>query len=518
LKVRPIIPVILLLAGYGFMPNPARAEDVSLPTFRTFAGAFLAGDKHNFFVESELLLPIIREGPSGLYYRHQEGTPFLNLNKGVQAELLYEREEGQIDFVMNPQLRLIVVGGYEALRMEDRTGLLSAFEIGGGLGSPLQTDTERLHWYVVGGGYADRRDLQANWWGDFYGSCRLYNFVYGTYLDSDYRASLNIAGRVESSNEGNRFHAMYRVGPELQLLTANGNRANLALDWYHNDDNPFYGSRENGLLLGLDVTSSRDDKYVFDACEKREPGWFPLIWGDYDIGVGGNKRTQRMSMNVEVVDFDIAQQRFTALIWYETHQEHRAGEFDNVSYSVAAGLQTAIGLESLLSQGQPLVVGLDFQHRSDHSLNPDPARVAADGVPTEVGPLIPNGSINILPRLRLQTRGWDMPYRDPHMYDRKNEWLNYFDWRLTAGHTANSTRQVGPFSGQVGLNWDIATVQGYVAYAEGVGSIGDETPTWRGEFGVRRPAIKLFGRAESYGISRQIARGQIFVIGMGVNL
>jgi hypothetical protein len=139
-------------------------------------------------------------------------------------------------------------------------------------------------------------------------------------------------------------------------------------------------------------------------------------------------------------------------------------------------------------------------------------------VPTEVGPLIPNGSINILPRVRLQTRGWDMPYRDPHMYDRKNEWLNYFDWRLTAGHTANSTRPVGLFSGQVGLNWDIATVQGYVAYAEGVGSIGDETPTWRGEFGVRRPAIKLFGRAESYGISRQIARGEIFVLGVGVNL
>jgi hypothetical protein len=104
------------------------------------------------------------------------------------------------------------------------------------------------------------------------------------------------------------------------------------------------------------------------------------------------------------------------------------------------------------------------------------------------------------------------------MYDRKTEWLNYFDWRVTAGLAANSSRRRSDFAGQLGLDWDIATVQGYVAYLEGVGSIGDESPDWRGEVGVRRPAIKVFGRAESYGISHNIARGDIFVIGMGVNL
>src|SRR5664280_1295696 len=86
------------------------------------------------------------------------------------------------------------------------------------------------------------------------------------------------------------------------------------------------------------------------------------------------------------------------------------------------------------------------------------------------------------------------------------------------GRTATSTRPANGFSGQVGLNWDIATVEGYVAYVEGVGSLGDETPDWRGEIGVRRPALKIFGRAESYGITDTIARGEIFVVGMGVNL
>jgi hypothetical protein len=68
------------------------------------------------------------------------------------------------------------------------------------------------------------------------------------------------------------------------------------------------------------------------------------------------------------------------------------------------------------------------------------------------------------------------------------------------------------------LNWDIATVQGYVAYAQAVGSVGEETPDWRGEIGVRRPAVYFFGRAESYGVTHQIARGDVFVVGIGMNL
>ena len=516
---RQFVVLIAWLLGSGLGAKPVRAEDQSLPTVRSFAGAFLASHNHNFFVESSLQLPIVREGPSGLYYLHQESTPFLDIKGGPQAELLYVREQGQIDFVVNPNLRLIAVGAFDTLDLEDRTGFFSAFSVGGGLGSPLQAGTHRLRWYLLGGGYTGRHNFDSDWWTDLYGSCRLYEFMYAKYLDSDFRASLNIAARVESSNEGDHFRALYRIGPELELLTANGNHANLVLDWYHNDSNPFYGAHENGALFGLNVTSSRDDKYVFDAREQRQPGWLPLIWGDYDVGFGGDRRTERFSMNVEVVDFDVAGKRITNLVWYESHQEYRTGDFDNMNYSVALGLQTPVGLESPLSQGQPLVTGFDFLHRSDHSLSPGPARVAATGKPSSIGPLIPKGSVNILPRLRLQTRGWDLPYRDPHMYDPKTDWLNYFDWRATAGLTSTSSRERAHlFSGQLGLNWDIATVLGYVAYVQGVASVGEESPDWRGEFGVRRPAVKLFGRAESYGVKHTIARGDIFVLGIGVNL
>ena len=514
---RNLILALWLAAG-GLGTFSLRAEDLSLPTFRTYAGAFLASQNHDFFVESELQLPILREEPFEVYYLHQESTPFLDIPSGPQAESLYDREEGQFNFVVNPNLRLIAVGAYDTLHLEDRTGSQSAYAVGGGIGSALTPGTQRLRWFVLGGAYVGQHNMDSDWWTDLYGSCRLYNFVYDKYLDSDFRASVNVAARVDSSNEGTRFRGLYRIGPEVELLTANGNHANLSLDWYYNDSNPFYGSHENGLLLGLDVTSSRDDKYVFDAREKREPGWLPLVWGNYDGGFGGTKRTQRLTMNVEVVDFDVASQRITGFVWYESHQVYSDGDFDYIDYSVSLGLQTPVGLESLFSQGQPLVAGLDFLHRSDHSLDPSPARVAADGQPSPVGPLIPKGSLNIMPRARLQTLGWDLPYRDPHMYDRKTDWLNYFDWRVTAGHTGSSSRTRENFSGQIGLNWDIVTIQGFVAYAQGIGSIGDETPDWRGEIGVRRPAVYFFGRAENYGVSREIGRGNIYVVGIGVSL
>jgi hypothetical protein len=123
-------------------------------------------------------------------------------------------------------------------------------------------------------------------------------------------------------------------------------------------------------------------------------------------------------------------------------------------------------------------------------------------------------SINLM-RLRLQTLGWDIPYREPSMYQTKTEWLNYVDWRVTIGYDFHHSRERANPAAQLGLNWDAATIQGYVVYARGIGSIGNETPDWLGELGVRRPAGKVFLRAESYGLENQLARGSTIVAGVG---
>ncbi len=200
----------------------------------------------------------------------------------------------------------------------------------------------------------------------------------------------------------------------------------------------------------------------------------------------------------------------TPVLWYESRQEYRRGDFDNVSYSVSFGVQTRIGLASLVSQGQPLVLGADYLHRSGHALAPDSGRVPPPSV-------LPHDSVNLL-RARLQTLGWDAPYRDPAIYQPKSEWLNHFDWRVTFGHDFHHSRDRSNPAAQLGLNWDAATIQGWVVYARGLGSIGNETPDWLSEVGVRRRAWKIFCRYERYGLERNLARGNTAVVGVGFHL
>lgn len=509
---------LCVLAAGGLAATALLADDPPQPRFQSLAGAFLVAEDHNYYVETEFWLPLWYEGPVALTYHHHDATPFLDLEDGIQAELHYERNELELELRATDWLHVVAVGGYRIARREDLAGRFSAYTWGGGFASPPAIDGDRWRWRALAGGFFDRRDLTADWWTDLYGTWRAFYFVTDHYLGSAFRASLNLSLHVESANNGGHHRAVYKGGPEIRFVTANGNRAQLELHWFQNDDNPFYGRDESGLLVALNLVSAREDDYLWHARQTRQPGWFPMIWGGYDVAAGHDRHVTRFEMNVEVMDVAVADRLVTFFIWYETHQEQRPGDFDNISYSVTLGFQSPVGLESVLSQGTPLVAGIDFLHRSDHVLNPDADRVAAVGEPTELGPMILNGSINILPRFRLQTIGWDLPYRDPTMYERRTAWLNFVDWRLTAGYTASSTRSREPVAGQVGLNWDAATLQGFVVYLRGLASLGDESPDWQAELGVRRPVGKVFARVERYGINRHIARGDIWAVGVGVNL
>jgi hypothetical protein len=483
------------------------AEDPALPTLRSFAGAFIGEGDHNYFVESELRLPVRLDDRLALAYQYREATPFLDEADGIQAEVFTRRQEAEIGFGFSDDVRLIAVGGYRTSHRVDGPGLLGAYAVGGGIGSPLARDGERLQWSVTGGAFLSRRGTSDDWWVDAHGSWRAWDFAQAAYRQIPFRAALTLTADFEFANDGRRLQPFFRVGPAVELLTAHGNRAQFQLQWYHNDHNAFAGDDENAFLFGLNVISSVDTNFTARSPLEREPGWLPLIWGAYDLGFASTRSVSRFEMNVELIDFAIAAQPFTGAIWYESRQEYRVGgDFDNIAYSVTLGVQTPVGTESY-----PLVAGADFLHRSDHALNPSARRVAP-------GTLLANGSHNLFPRLRLQTAGWDLPYRDHHSYDRHTGWLHTFDWRVTAGWNINDNRDRGKFAGQLGLNWDLATVEGYVVYARGLVSMGNETPDWLGELGVRRPIGKIFTRIESYGIKSDIAHGDTFVVGVGVNL
>jgi hypothetical protein len=345
--------------------------------------------------------------------------------------------------------------------------------------------------------------LHATW--------RAWEFPEGKLFDTAFQPWLGLAVDVESANDGSRFHGLYRIGPVLEIMSANGNRARFHARYFGNDGNPFLGNRDAGLLLGIEVNASLDEEKVFDARDNRSMGWLPLVWGEYDLGYGGTRQLQRTELNAEIHDLRLAGIPLTAVLGYESRQEWRTGDFDNVSYTVSFGLQSPIGLASILSQGQPLVAGVDYLHRSAHALNPDGDRVPPDSV-------LPHNSLNLGPRFRLQTLGWDLPYRDPAIYRAYTAWLNRFDWRLTLGHDFHHSRERSEPSGQAGLNWDIATLQGCVVYARGLLSMGNETPDWQAECGVRRRRGRLFLRYERYGLEGDLARGNTPVAGVGFHL
>jgi hypothetical protein len=489
----------------------AVAEEPPPPTFRTFAGAFFGASQHQDYVESELELPLLRLQSWGLAYHYAETTPFVRQSRGPHADVLTKRYDFEGDYRLNDSLRLLAVAGYHQTDSIDAPGMISAYRIGGGIGSARPRGNDRWDWAVLAGGYLSPDAVTANWWTDLHARWRALDFAQGQYLDAPFRASLYLLAGIDAANRDNRFAALYKLGPSLQLTTAYGNAAALQFLWCRNDNNPFYGSTDNGLLVGLEVTSTLDAEYVFHATRDRKRGWLPLIWGAYDIGASSSAYLSKFEMNVELVDWLIAEHPFTFLVWYESRQEYRPGDYDNIAYSVSLGPQTPIGLESFLSHGEPLVLGADFLHRSDHSLNPDPSRMPAGGQ-------IDYGGHNVMPRVRLQTTGWDLPYRDPEIYRHATDWINRVDWRLTAGYNIKDDRNRGRFAGQLGLNWDLATIEGYVLYTRGVVSVGNETPDWSTELGVRRPLGHVFARWERYGMKPVLAHGNTLVLGIGVNL
>jgi hypothetical protein len=483
----------------------AYAEDQTQPMIRAMIGG-LFFDEHSYIAESAVHLPILREGTFGLAYDQYEVTPVLR--EGAQTQLLTTRNRLTADYSLGDRFRLIGVGGYHRTAFQDRAGSLEAWEIGGGIGSPLRREPGRLDWSVAAGGYPDRERLDADWWADLNATWRVYEFSEGQMLETSFRPFLGLSADVESANDGGRFHALYRVGPVLEVLSANGNRARFRAQWYANDGNPFYEDRFSSMLLGVEVTTSLDQENLFSARDQRPVGWLPVIWGQYDIGYGGDHQLQRTELNAEIHDFKIAEHIFTAVLFYESRQEYRTGDYENASYTISLGAQTVVGLASVLSQGQPLVLGTEYLHRSAHALSPDADRAPP---PPDV---LPHSSLNLL-RARLQTQGWDLPYRDSSIYRGETRWLNDFDWRVTLGYDFHHSRDRANPAAQLGLNWDAASLRGCVAYARGIVSVGNETPDWQIETGVRNRPWKVFFRWESYGLEDQLARGNLAVVGLG---
>jgi hypothetical protein len=472
------------------------SAELPSPSLSQSAAFLIGGRDHNSLVQSELKLPVLQLAPVTVAYRFRETTPFLTDN--AQAQLLYSRHEVETALRLNDRMSLLALAGFHRAAMEDRPGSASAAVVGVGAGSP---ELDKMAWRVLAGAYLGRTNLEQNWWAEATGRWRILELP-------AFQSSLGLVAAMELAGTDGSVRGHYQIGPALEMVTANGNRAQLMTGWYFDDGHPFYGGRESALLLSFQVTGTAARERLPDLRETRPTGWLPLVWGQYDVAVGGDRYLQRFELDTEFADLNLLGHRITGRIWFESREEYRSGDFNNIAYSVSVGPQTELNVGY---PGQSLVVGCDYLHRSAHALDPDASRVTP-------GTFLEHNSINVVPRFRLQTRGWDWPYRDPVMYNRQTRWLNLFDWRVTIGYDFFSSRDRPNPAAQLGLNWDAASIQGFVLYAHAVGSVGNETPDWLAEIGVRRPVGRLFFRAERYGLESQLARGEAFTAGVGFHL
>ena len=165
----------LLLFGLGAGAHAASFEDKPPLVFRTFAGAFFNSSLHNYYVDTELTLPLARYDGLSVDYHYRESTPFLDLI-GPQAEVLFARFEVEASLKLSPSVRLIALTGHHQSTTEDRHGFVGAEVVGLGLASRPGTVGDWLEWRAVAGAFVDRDGLNADWWTDLHASWRLWNF------------------------------------------------------------------------------------------------------------------------------------------------------------------------------------------------------------------------------------------------------------------------------------------------------------------------------------------------------
>src|SRR5882762_2164439 len=163
-----MLPRLKTFLGLVFcgLCGAAFAEDRTQPTIRSMIGGMFFDSEHSYVAESEVTLPLLRLEPFSLSYRYHEITPVFRRN--AQTQLLYSRSELQGDLVLADFIRLITIAGYRSTFLEDRPGSMGAYEMGGGIGSPIREELSRFEWSAVVGGYISPERLRSDWWADLH--------------------------------------------------------------------------------------------------------------------------------------------------------------------------------------------------------------------------------------------------------------------------------------------------------------------------------------------------------------
>lgn len=512
-------------------PESAAAADSPHLDGRIGVAGFLSlqGDRYDYMVDSTADIALRLQPDWLILYRHRDHTPFFSPGPvpfgsvpGNQPDNLTLRDELRIYRALSGRLALGL-----AVRHEESYGSDYAGSVAADSAAPIVRWRSSLSRAVLrveaeaGPLDSGERELDA----DAYWELHLgldYATSWSPIFWNVRRPWIAVVADAYGLVGGEQTGESVMVGPELVFLTDSGNEVRFLAKYWHNDGVPFDATLDtDDALLGLALASPRL------SAAHRESAGEPFrdfkvgtsIQGRYDVGLAPDSWMNQLALLSQLVQFDLLGLPLAVAIDY-THRrvlewDSGGDELQNTSYLVAVGLETALPAQW---QGLPLVAGVDFTHRSDHALDVPPERLE----PGDAGYLpaegrLENGNINVFPRFRLETQGWDDPMLPAELAGRHG-WLGRLGWRVTAGSDGGGSRDRGQFAGQLSGHCDLVGFGAYALYVAGAASIGNESPDWAAELGARTRRARVFGRFESWGVTEHLGGEDLALIGMGWGL
>jgi len=496
------------------------------PSIKAKGGAYASGD-HSFIVEDEIIMPLWKMNKLFLYQVRKDNTPFVR-ETGQQVEALNSLDELRVDYEFSEDIALRTGGAYQRSLQADSVGREEAFKAIIGAGTPYRSLGKRLEWYAEAGPYIGTDNVDADWFLDGFVRYRVWDlyFLEGS-KNISHRPGLDIEAKVVTANEGTDIGYLAEVGPTFGITTVNGSRLDLFAHYYGNHDNDFYMQNDDGVLFGFAIESRRETPLGTTIADWRDGDILSKVWGQYDIGFGfDGDYLDQFNVHADIFNFQMAGQPVTFYLDYANRRFYGGdSDFDNSLYDVDLGLRTPLEMTDgweIMSNGQPLLVGAELFHRSDHVFDADAALVASQNKASSGYPnrYDKEGSINQLPRVKITTTGWQSPYAHPEIFEQRTAWINQFEWMFAMGLTVLSSGDRPLISSEAGLNWNIATIEGYVPYLKGQGGFGAASPEMLFETGFQRPAYKVFFRWEDYGLDKTISGGRdkVYYGGLGLHL
>ncbi len=501
-------------------------DDALKPRTTGRIGFVLGGKRHDFHVDSQWQLPFWARDGWFAAFEHRDISPLLDtggaFGNQFQIEHIDATESLRVERQLNPTLALKTLQRYRHFMVADRVGKRFSFESLFGFGTPdRESEPSRFQWELLAGPVREIRNVDADWALVARGSWLAWQWDAPRWANDAARWGISLDADMESVNYGGEFRPQFEIGPTLRFVSLGGSEVDLFAHWMQNADNPLSFIRDHGIFAGVRFDSRRGPQWGHDWLEFKSGRILPAAWARHELGVGHDNMVTMFETGIAVSQFNLVSLPTTLYLWYQHRREWRDGDFDNTTYSAFIGPQTPVRIPLIspwLARDEPVIVALDYFHRSDHALDPPAARLTP-GVTrdTPMGKFLIHGSVNIW-RARLQTAGFDAPYRYKSHYDRATRWLGVVDWRVMCGGASQVDRARGNPSFQVAATVDIASIEGVVLYSRGLLSWNEESPDSFIEVGLKRPLGKIFWRYETYGIRSSISRGGVNYFGFGLNL